>query len=168
MVKFDTDGSGKQHKYGMVQYTFDGPEREVKIKPHENSKGNRPYFRTSSTMKERIREVAKDHKPKAAVDILTKEQGGDVEAKSAASLPRGCRQISYARHERRRKDVNLLYSIMLECKTAQSSSQMFVQDVKAAHTRCASLNLTGSLMTWLVFLLTITASTSLRLILLSI
>ena len=76
MNLFTTDGSGKQHKYGMVQYIFDGPEREVKIKPHGNSKGNQLYFRTSSAMKERICEVAKDHKPKAVVDILTKEQGG--------------------------------------------------------------------------------------------
>ena len=69
----------------MVQYIFDGPEREVKIKPHGNSKGNKPYFRTSSTVKERIHQLAKHHKPKAAVDILTKEQGGELQARGAAS-----------------------------------------------------------------------------------
>ena len=101
----------------MVQYMFDGPELEIKIKPHGNSKQDRPFFRTSATTKEHLKKVASENPPKQAIDILTKEQGGELEAHGAANLP---------------KDTNPLYSIMLECKLAEGMSQIFVQDVKAA------------------------------------
>ncbi len=71
----------------MVQYLVDGPEIEVKVKPHGNSKQSRPFFRTLDTTHKRIRQVATTHMPKEAVNILTKEQG-ELLARSAASLPR--------------------------------------------------------------------------------
>ena len=40
--------------------------------------------------------------------------------------------MKYARQHQQVKDTNLLYTIMLECKLAQGTSQIFVQDVKAA------------------------------------
>ena len=126
------DDKGRQHKCAMVQYLFDGPEVEVKIKPHGNSKQGRPYFRTSRSTQKRIKEIAATHTPKEAINVLTMEQGGELHARSAASLPRGRRQISYAREQKQLKDQNPLYSIMLECKLAQGKSDIFVQDVKAA------------------------------------
>lgn len=116
----------------MVQYLFDGPEIDVKIKPHGNSKLDRPYFRTAASVKERVQQIASSHTPKVAVDFLTKEQGGEIGAKSAASLPRNRRQIAYARGQKQTKDPNPLYSIMLECKLSQGKADSFVQDVKAA------------------------------------
>ena len=53
-----TDGKGKRHIFSMVQYIFNGPVCDIKIKPHVNSKQDRPFFRTSSTTRERIMEVA--------------------------------------------------------------------------------------------------------------
>lgn len=47
-------------------------------------------------------------------------------------LPRDCRQVSYARQKQHTGHCDPLYSIMLECKLAQGSSNVFVQDVKAA------------------------------------
>ena len=111
---------------------FDGPELEIKIKPHGNSKQDRPFFRTSATTKERLKKVTSENPPKQAIDILTKEQGGELEAHEAASLPCDWRQVKYARQHQQVKDTNLLYTIMLECKLAQGTSQIFVQDVKAA------------------------------------
>ena len=58
---------------------FDGPELEIKIKPHGNSKQDRPFFRTSATTKEHLKKVASENPPKQAIDILTKEQGGELE-----------------------------------------------------------------------------------------
>ena len=40
------DHSGQQNKYGTIQYWFDGPPIEVKIKPHGNSHSNTPLFCT--------------------------------------------------------------------------------------------------------------------------
>ena len=41
---YTTDGNGAQNRYGMIQYYFDGPEVEIKIKPHGNSKSASPFF----------------------------------------------------------------------------------------------------------------------------
>ena len=48
---YTTDGNGAQNHYGMIQYYFDGPEVEIKIKPHGNSKLASPFFRTSESAK---------------------------------------------------------------------------------------------------------------------
>ena len=116
----------------MVQYLFDGPEVEVKIKPHGNTKGDKPFFRTSSSTKVRVQEIGSSHTPKDAVSILTREQGGEICARGAASLPRDRQQIGYARAKKKARDPNPLYSVMLECKISQGRSDLFVQDVKAA------------------------------------
>ena len=111
---------------------FDGPELEIKIKSHGNSEQDRSFFRTSATTKECLKKVTSENPPKQAIDVLTKEQGGELEAHEAASLPCDWRQVKYARQHQQVKDTNLLYTIMLECKLAQGTSQIFVQDVKAA------------------------------------
>lgn len=98
----------------------------------ETQKHDRPYFRTSESTKCCIRKVASSHTSKDAVNILTTEQGGELQASSAASLPQSHWQIKYVRDNQQVKDSNLLYSIMLECKLAQGKSGAFVQDVKAA------------------------------------
>ena len=124
--------SGQRHKYALVQYIFDGPEVEVKVKPHGNSNHARPYFRTSESTKKRLQEIAVTQKPKEAINTLMMEKGGEVHAKSAGCVARGSRQISYLREKKCGKDPNPLYSIMLECKLVQGKAEVFVQDVKAA------------------------------------
>ena len=126
------DGNGQRHKYALVQYLFDGPEVEVKIKPHGNSSHARPYFRTSESTKQRLQEISATQKPKEAINVLMMEKGGEVHARGAGCVPRDSRQISYLREKKHTKDPNPLYSVMLECKLAQGKTEMFVQDVKAA------------------------------------
>lgn len=75
------DHSGHPNNYGLLEYTFDGPEIEVKSKPHGNSKQTTPYFHTSSTTKKRIQELAKGSTPKNVVHTITRQQGGEVQAK---------------------------------------------------------------------------------------
>jgi len=55
---------------------FEGPEVEVKVKPHGNSKQSTPYFRTSESAHEAIKKVAASPTSKSAVDQLTWEFGG--------------------------------------------------------------------------------------------
>ena len=69
-----------------MQYIFNGPECEIKIKPHGNSKQDRPFFRTSSTTKEHIKKVASKHTPKEAMVILIREQGGVESLKHTQQL----------------------------------------------------------------------------------
>ena len=49
------DNSGARNNRALVQYIFDGPEAEVKVKPHGNSKQSTPYFRTSESAREATR-----------------------------------------------------------------------------------------------------------------
>ena len=131
-VSIFAGGNSERHKYAMLQYMYSGPEIDIQIKPHGNSKSSKPFFRTSSTTQMKIKEVASTHKPKKALAMLTKEQGGEIMASGASVLPRDRRQISYSRQKTNAKDVDPLFSIMLECKLAQGSNLVYVQDVKAA------------------------------------
>lgn len=129
---FFLDSQGQRNKFALIQYIFDGPEVEIKIKPHGRSKSNQPFFRTSASTRKRISELAMSSTPKAVISDLTKEKGGEIEVRGFASLPRDRRQVSYARQKSGSSSCDPLYSIMLECKLAQGSSDTFVQDVKAA------------------------------------
>lgn len=73
-----SDSQGQRKKYAL-QYLFDGPEVEIKIKPHGKSKSNQPYFRTSTSTRKRISELAVSSTPKAVITDLTKEKGGELE-----------------------------------------------------------------------------------------
>ena len=126
------DLMGQRYKYAIIQYLLEGPEIDIKIKPHGNSKGSWSFFRTSTSTKEQIQQLASSSTPKAVVSEMTRERGGEIEARGIAILPRDCHQVSYARQKQRTAHCDPLYSIMLECKLAQGSSNVFVQDVKAA------------------------------------
>ena len=41
---FHTDFDNHSHKYGLLQYLFEGPEVDIKVKPHGNSKKATPFF----------------------------------------------------------------------------------------------------------------------------
>lgn len=126
------DSDGQRNKYTMIQYLFEGAEVDIKIKPHGNSKGDQSFFRTATSTKKRIQQLASSNTPKAVVSELTKERGGEIEARGIALLPRNCRQVSSARQKQITTTCDPLYSIMLECKLAQGTCNVFVQDVKAA------------------------------------
>ena len=126
MCFFFTDGEGSQNRYAMIQYYFDGPEVEIKIKPHGNSKSTTPFFRTSESAKKIHKELAAKSMPKEAVHQAT---CGEIEAKGMSSLPRDRQQIANYRRVKK-KDDNV--SVKLECKVAQGSQEAFVRDVKAA------------------------------------
>ena len=127
-----SDNAGTRNKLALVQYSFDGPEIQVKVKPHGNAKSDTPFLRTSESARERIRNIAASEKPKSAIFALTKEAGGEVEVASPSMLPRNRQQISNVRRSHTTHDKNVLYSVMLECKLTQGSNDAFVRDVKAA------------------------------------
>lgn len=126
------DKDGAQNRYGMIQYYFDGPEVEIKIKPHGNSKSAAPFFRTSESAKKLHKELAATHMPKEVVYQATLMQGGEIEARGMSCLQRNRQQIANYRRVEKKRDDNVLYSVMLECKLAQGTLEAFVRDVKAA------------------------------------
>ena len=76
---------------------------------------------------------------------MTRERG-EIEARGIGILPRDCRQVSYARQKQGTTHCDPLYRIMLECKLAQGSSNIIVQDVKAAPFPMSVMS--GKSMTW--------------------
>ena len=78
------------------------------------------------------KDIAAKNKPKNAVFLATQQQGGEIQARGMASLPRNRQQIANYRRSEQRREHNILYSVMLECKVAQGSQEAFVRDVKAA------------------------------------
>ena len=111
---------------------FDGPEIEVNTKPHGNSKGSTPYFRTSDSARQRLQTLAATQTPKVVIQTITQEVGGEINIETPSDAPRNRQQISNIRRCTTGRDKNVLYSIMLECKAMQGSEDVFVRDVKAA------------------------------------
>ena len=68
--------------------------------------------------------------PQKVVAIMTNKEGGELYA-SPSDVPRNRQQISNIRCKQK-KHPDVLYSIMLQCKLAEGSSDAFVRDVKAA------------------------------------
>lgn len=123
---------GCHNRYALVQYWFDGPQVDIKIKPHGNSKSSHPYFRTASSAKAQHKMVAASHTPKSAVQIAARQQGGELDARGLNKLPRNVDQMKNYRRTETKKESDVLYSVMLQCKLSEGKSDAFVRDVKAA------------------------------------
>ena len=67
----------------LLQYVFDGAEKEVKVKPHGNAKNSKPYYRTSELTKNRQEELAKKHPPKQAFHKSLEESGGILQLRAS-------------------------------------------------------------------------------------
>lgn len=80
VYNFFADGKGQQNKYAFIQYLLHGPEVQIKIRPHGNSKANQPIFRTSTSTRKRIGELATRSTPKEVITEMTREKGGELEA----------------------------------------------------------------------------------------
>ena len=65
MSSLISDSKGQRNKYALIQYLFDGPEVEIKIKPHGKSKSNQAFFRTATSTSKCISELAASSTPKS-------------------------------------------------------------------------------------------------------
>ena len=115
----------------MIQYWFDGPIVEIKPKPHGNAQSSCPYFHTAESAKAHHREIASKHTPKSALQIATEEQGGELKMKGLNVVTRNVQQLKNYRRSDKKKDTNVLYSIMFQCKVCEGKADAFIQDVKA-------------------------------------
>ena len=110
---------------------FKGPEVQVQVKLHGNAKESTPYFRRADSTKEQMQDIAARQTRKAAITALTTQHSGELtEVHGVSCVPINRQQISNIRRNQCPKDKNVLYSVMLECKTAKGLHSRFVQDVK--------------------------------------
>lgn len=126
------DSQGRCNKLAIVQFIFHGSPIKVLVKPHGNLKGKSPYFRNSTTAFNAMKSVAITKSPKEVVAIMTNKEGGELYA-SPSDVPRKRQQISNVLRKQKEKHPDVLYSIMLQCKLAEGSSDAFVRDVKVLH-----------------------------------
>ncbi len=140
-----TDLSGKSFPLALVVYKFDGvPDHDVLIRPHGNSKGNRPYRRTKESTKELLKtELEYKCSPKEALDKVFSTKGGMIAAESAGDLPRGRTQVYNIKRKMQEQQIrgstsmgqsgtkDMLYIVMEQCKNAEKN-EIFVQDVSCA------------------------------------
>jgi len=60
------------------------------------------------------------------------QQGGELMARGLNKLPRNSQQIRNYHPSETKKDTDVLYSVMLQCKLSEGKSDSFVRYVKAA------------------------------------
>ena len=81
------DHSEQQNKYAVIQYWFDGPPVEVKVKPHGNSHSSTTFFCTAESAKRRYQEIARTNKPSEVLQNATQDSG-ELESTGLQKLPK--------------------------------------------------------------------------------
>ena len=67
----------------LLEYVFDGAEKEVMMKPHGNAKNRKLYYCTSQIMEGQLEELARKHTSKEAFHKSLEESGGVLQLTSA-------------------------------------------------------------------------------------
>ena len=113
---------------------FIGPQVDVRVKLHGNLKKSTLFFRTAKRTREHMQVLASSSTAMKVVQKVTREEGGEIEARGVAFFPQNAQQVSNIHRSIHGKprESDVLYSLMLECKLAQGKEEVFVQDVKAA------------------------------------
>ena len=99
---------------------------EIYIKPHGNSKGAEPYFRTNESTLRALKSEVKLALPKEAVERVCKEKGGEMSAKSADHyLVTGSKHTMYPSNK---KPQDPLYNLILECQNLKGEDK-FIREI---------------------------------------
>lgn len=131
--------AGVRPKHGLVnvqvaflQYKFKAEQHEINNPPHKNSKSSTPYKRTHPSTMQRIKEVAKAHKPSSSFELVDSEmEKGDYAG--IGKLPRSKRQVSDVRKKLfASKHTDDLAVMMERCKCTETGEAQFVRAVQAA------------------------------------
>ena len=100
------------------------------MKHHGNSHSSTPFFYTTESAKRRYQEIARTNKPSETLQKATQDSGEELESTGLQKLPKICSK-NYHRTGHV-KDQNILYSVMLQCKLTEGTSDAYIRDVKAA------------------------------------
>ena len=109
ICNFVLGGDGKQHNLALVQYVFDGTEREVKVKSRGNGKTSKPFYRTSERIKHRL---ADTYPPKDEFHKTLEESGGILKLKSAVGHTRDVEQIKNIKQKSQEKQDDELIQML--------------------------------------------------------
>ena len=124
----------------LVQYVFDGVEREVKVKPHGNTKSQRPYYRTSDTTKQRLLQLSETYSPKEVFHRSLEEKGGILQLKSAGGHARDLKQIKNIKQKKQQNEDDEFVELLQMLKEdARDIENAFVRKVDNSSDPCVVL-----------------------------
>ena len=127
-------------------YKFEGvPEHTGQVRPHGNTKSNKPYYRSEKSVRRDLSSALKEDSPKEAIDKVFVSRGGLLGASSAGSLPRSQQQAYNIKNQAKLKQRgeffgsasttgkgrDLLFTVMEQCKMTEKTDH-FVQQVTCA------------------------------------
>ena len=117
----------------FLQYKFkNGPEHNIDNPPHKNSKSTTPYKRTHPSTIQQIKEVAKDHRPSSAFELVDEEMEKEDHL-GIGKLPRSRKQVSDIRKKLFATQSTDDLAVMMErCKYNEAGNPQFVRSVQAA------------------------------------
>ena len=87
------DYQGQCLQYCFVQYSFDGQEHPIELKPHGNSKQKKPFSRSKPSIFKLLEKKADSQRPLQALREVDNIKGGVMSARSACDLPRDRKQV---------------------------------------------------------------------------
>lgn len=127
-----SDSNGQQRKLAFVQYSFDRQEHPVDLKPHGNSKKEKPFTRTKPSTLSLLKESVKTKPPRKALRDVKNVLGGVMGAKLACDLPRDRKQVKNLKYNSDGPaSTDVLAHVMQMCKDSYDSEDVFVQSVEA-------------------------------------
>ena len=131
------DNNGDLGKLAFVQYSFDRNEHSIDLKPHGNSKENKPFRRTKPSTLRKCEASVRMKAPKKALREVEELQGGVVGANSTCDLPRNRKQMKNLKRSQQSSSTNnghsdVLAHVMQMCKESCGTDSVFVQSVEAA------------------------------------
>ena len=123
-----------------MEYFFDDAEWEVKVKPHGNSKGSSPYYRTSQTTKERLQQLAESRSPKEVFHQTLEESGGIMQIKSAGGHARDLKQVKNIKQKNQQNEGDEFIELIQMLKEdARYPENAFVRKVDNSSDPCIVL-----------------------------
>lgn len=128
------DDAGDTLNLSLVQYNFSQGEHCVKVAPHGNARYGQSYIRTMPSVMCKLKKEGEGKTPKRALQFVSSEAGGIMNATSAGALPRNRQQVKdVRRHVASKQDFDPLYSVMYMCKEGEGKNKdPFVRMVNAA------------------------------------
>ena len=118
----------------LLQYYFSQGEHILKVASHGNARSGQAYVRTMPSVMCKLKKEATKSTPKRALQFVSCEAGGILEATSAGSLPRNRQQVKdIKRKSGSTRDYDPLYSVMYMCKVEEGVGvDSFIRLVNAA------------------------------------
>lgn len=114
----------------LLQYKFKNvPEHNIDNPPHKNSKSSTSYKQTHPSTIQRIKEVAKDHRPSSAFELVDEEMEQEDHV-GIGKLPRSRKQVSDIWKKLfASQSTDDLAVMMKRCKCNEAGNPQFVRSV---------------------------------------